>query len=186
MICNAVHPQAAGLLANGVTIEPCQLDVHAEGRHVFQASAPKPPTVVEAWTPQEGDYVRIDISPECQALHARLPLGVDAVYGRVEIVDRTWDDPATWINVSLKEGEDVADMLESAHTSRGHFYYVSDALDSSRYLLIDGQHAAAELTPVSELEARFAIERLRARMDTMTPNEKMLARIGLAGVRRAS
>jgi hypothetical protein len=143
------------------------------------AQLPSAPSVHEPWLPKVGDYVRVDRSPECQALHAHIPPGVGPVYGRVEMVDRTWDDPATWITAGVEDGCDLADMLESARTSSGHYYYVSDGLVGERYLLIDGQHAASELTLVPELEARIAIEQLREFMASMTRTERMLARIGL-------
>ena len=135
--------------------------------------------VHEAWVPKIGDYVRVDLSPECPALHARIPHGLGPVYGRVEMIDLTWDDPETWVRAGVEDGCDLAEMLESARVASGHYYYVSDGLTDERYLLIDGQHAAAELTPVPELEARLAIERLHQRMAEMTRTEKMLARIGL-------
>lgn len=186
MICNAVHPQAEQLAAAGVTITACSLNEHKDGPCYFEVSANQPPTTYEMWQPQIGDYVQVDVSPECEGLHAHIPFGVGAVYGRVEMVDRTWDDPNTWIRAAVKDHEDVADMLESARTSRGHFYYVSDGLGGDKYVLIDGHHAAAELTPVPSGVAISAIGQLRTYMDRLTPSERFMARIGLTGVHGAS
>lgn len=140
--------------------------------------AERAPAVWEPWRPVEGDYVRVDLSPECEALHMSIPKDWAPLYGRVEIVDRMWDDPSSWAALAEEAGDTVEGMVQTAREHVGHYYYISDSLERDRYLLIDGQHAATELTPVSEDEARAGIERLRTRMATMTTNQKAYARLG--------
>jgi hypothetical protein len=135
-------------------------------------------TVWETWQPQAGDYVRVERGPECRAHHAYVAGDLRPVYGRVESVDRSWDDPSLWVVAAIADGEDPDEMLRHAADARGHYYYVSDALDRGRYLLVDEQCCALELTKVDEAEARAAIEALRTRLDAMARTERFFLRLG--------
>lgn len=177
-LCNATHPQTEELAAAGVRILPCQLENEQHGdRHVFEAESIEPvPAIWEPWQPQVGEYVRIAVSPECEAYHARghaVPL-----YGRVEFVDRNWDDPAAWALAGLTDNDDLAEMLEHARTSRGHYYYVQDALDGGHITLVDENCCALELTQVPAEVAITAIEGVRAALAALPPQDRFLTRVG--------
>ena len=133
--------------------------------------------VWESWSPQVGDYVRVQPGPECRYGHDRLIAGR---YGRVEVVDREYDSLTGWIEATTADDGTVnmEEAVTNALASRGHYYYVNDALGGPRTALLDGQFAALELTPVPEAEARAAIEALRAEMAALSPDERFLWRLG--------
>jgi hypothetical protein len=133
---------------------------------------------LETWQPREGDYVRVEPGAECGAYHADVAGGPRPVYGRVEMVDRTWDDPDLWLAAAVHDGEDTDDALRHAADSRGHYYYVSDALDTGRFLLLDEHCCALEMIKVDEAEAVAAIDALRARFAVLTRSEQCRLRLG--------
>lgn len=109
--------------------------------------------VMATWSPAEGQFVVVRRSAECRAYHG----SGDGLYGRVEVVDRAWDDPRAWLAAALADGMDPREMLAEAAYARGHYYYVSDALDTGRYVMVDEHCCALELEPADEATARPAI-----------------------------
>ena len=148
--------------------------------------------VIEPWQPQVGDWVRVDRGPECRAFHSqgREP---SRAYGRVETIDRDFDDPAAWLALVEEIRSGVPeygeqDALSDARNVRGHYYYVSDAsvgrlIDtvdgvppSTRrgpVTWIDGNYCALELTPVSRREAIRAIAAARRANRLVPPGERL-------------
>jgi hypothetical protein len=147
--------------------------VSAQERTAQAVSAP--------WAPAVGDYVRVEPSGGCKSMHARFP-SVGPLYGRVEGIDRTWDDEAEWIASAIAEGEDLDDARAFAQNAAGHYYYVSDSLGGESYSLVDEQFAAAELVKVNVLEAVPAILRLRDGLRSLSKPERAGVRLlGLVG-----
>lgn len=138
------------------------------------------PVVFEPWKPQVGDYVRVERGPECRAYHAPRPPSIPVIYGRVEEIDCTWDDPAEWLAAALSDGTDLYEVWQDARNVAGHYYYVSDDLDTDGYLLLDEHFCAAELVPVDPAEAIREIEALRVRMARMSRQER--GRFRLSGI----
>lgn len=148
--------------------------------------------VWEPWTPREGDWVRVDRSPECRAFHSQRGEPARA-YGRVESVDRYFDDPAAWLGIveETRDGVpdyDEAEALQDARNHRGHFYYVSDVhagrlvdlVDGVQQTtkrgpvtFIDGNYCALELTPVSRREAIRAIAAARRAERSVPPDVRL-------------
>lgn len=135
------------------------------------------PAVFEPWLPREGDYVRVEANPECRAFHSKTASLSTPAYGRVEFVDRTWDDPAEWLAAALADGEDEEEALRAASENLGHYYYVSDALDTGRVLQVDEHFCALEMERVEPAEARLAIGALRERFEQMTREERFALRL---------
>ena len=139
--------------------------------------------VLAPWIPEVGMYVRVERGPECRAWHS---LGMRAeptgAYGRVEDVDRTYDDPAEWI-AALWDGDVVpvteGEARDIARAHVGHYYHVADHLDGDRVCHLDGFYAACELAPVSEAEAVAAIEAARAAWWPLAPDERLGRLLGM-------
>lgn len=148
--------------------------------------------VIEPWQPKVGDWVRVDRAPECRALHSQHGEPVRA-YGRVESIDRTFDDPMHWLEIVDETRSGVkdyseTDALDDARKHRGHFYYVSD-VEAGRLVdlvdglqrttkrgpvtFIDGNYCALELTPVSRREAVEAIATARRAERLLPPGDRI-------------
>lgn len=152
--------------------------------------------VVEPWSPQVGDWVRIRISAECRAFHSQLRSEVGRVaYGRVEMIDRTMDVAEHWHVVIEESPPDMyteADAQQDARKHAGHYYMVQDcavgqvvdALDGvpddrqrGPVTLVDGFYCAFELTKVPAAEAVRGIARARREMRSMTDGQRLYAAV---------
>lgn len=149
-------------------------------------------TVWEPWTPQIGDWVRVDRAPECRASHSQRGEPARA-YGRIESIDRSFDDPPRWLEIVDETRSGVpdyseADALDDARKHRGHYYYVSDVeagrlvdlVDGVRrttkrgpVTFIDGNYCALELTPISRRDALRAIAAARRAEQFMAPGDRL-------------
>lgn len=146
--------------------------------------------VVEPWTPAVGDWVRIEIGPECKAWHSQRGEPVGA-YGQVQAIDRAFDDPEQWVanveQVGLP-GYGEREARADARKHIGHYYYVSDTEiatlvdmadgipDDQRrgpVTWIDGYYCAFELTKVHYAEAVRAIAEARRELRAISPGERL-------------
>lgn len=131
--------------------------------------------VVEPWAPAVGDYVRVEVNPECRAWHSGRG-GPSVTYGRIESIDRDWDDPDRWI--SEVAGQTIGDKVvteeearSDAHKHIGHYYHVQDCLSEPTVTWLDGYYCAFELTPVPSVVALAQIARARAAKARLSPEE---------------
>lgn len=142
----------------------------------------KRPEVYEPWQLEAGMWVRVQRGPECRALHSMRGGDEDGAYGRIEFVDRNWDDPDLWRAAYAADELDDADPDEDARRNLGHYYCVQDALDTGRVTILDGFYCAAELVQVSEVDALAGIAEARLAHSYLTPGDRLRrALLGAAG-----
>ena len=137
---------------------------------------------IEPWQPQEGDYVRIVRGPECQSWHSQRGDEPATGYGRIEIVDRTYDDPEKWAAALVEDDTVPTPESEARQIARdhfGHYYYVTDALSSGRVTWIDGYYAAMELAKVDSFTAIREITLARLTKARQSPLERLYAAVGI-------
>jgi hypothetical protein len=157
--------------------------------------------VVEPWQPRVGDWVRVERGPECRGWHSQR--GEPAVaYGRVESIDRTYDDPERWVASADEVRTGIPDYSDDdarrhAAENVGHYYYISDG-DAGEFIdaidgvtlppnhgaitNVDGHYCAFELTLVRIDEAIREIARARRAHRKVPPGERLRRAIfGAAG-----
>lgn len=140
------------------------------------------PEVYEPWQPQAGMWVRVQRSPECRAHHSMHGQDEDGAYGRIEWIDREWDNPSAWREAYEQDGELASVADEDARRELGHYYCVQDVLDTGRVAILDGFYCAAELVQVSDIEALAGIAEARLALSYLTPGDRLRrALLGAAG-----